>query len=326
MRLAFIGGYGHHYLRGALADSGAAIERPIPVAGDGVDDERARAFAASLGDVRWFDDARDMLDAARPDVVSVGGVYARNGDWAAASLKRDIPVVSDKPVAASWEALHRLQALTEGTSRVLLTEFPFRALPEFRAARAAVADGLIGEVALATAQKSYKFGTRPPWYDSRALYGGTLLWIASHGIDVLRFTTGQPMKPLFGRQGNGSRPEYPTFEDHILCAFGLEGGGSGLVHADFLRPVGAETHGDDRLRLAGSRGLVEVRAGRCLLTTEDSPERDVTETVPAVPVYRALLAALADGGNDAYSTAASLETAALCLQARDVTDRPEETS
>ena len=322
MRLAFIGGHGHHYLRGALGDADAAVERPVSVAGDGVDDERARAFAVSLGGARWFDDARDMLDAARPDVVSVGAVYARNSEWIAAALERDIPVVSDKPIAASWEALRRLQALTAGTQRLLLTEFPFRALPEFRAARAAVADDLIGEVMLATTQKSYKFGTRPHWYADRALYGGTLLWIASHGIDALRFTTGQRLQPLFGRQGNLSQPDYPTFEDHVLCAFGLEGGGSGLVHADFLRPAGAGTHGDDRLRLAGSRGLVEVRAGRCLLTTHDQPEQDITETIPAIPVYQALLAALADGGTEAYNTAASLEMAELLLQARDVADHP----
>ncbi len=322
MRLAFIGGHGHHYLRGALDYPGAAVERPVPVAGDGVDNEKARAFGASLGAIRWFDDARDMLDTAQPDVVSIGAVYARNGEWAAAALERDIAVVSDKPVASSWEALIRLKTLTEGTQRLLLTEFPFRAQPEFRAARAAVAGGLIGEVVLATAQKSYRFGTRPPWYDDRALYGGTLLWIASHGIDLLRFTTGQRLLPLSGRQGNLSQPEYSTMEDHVLCAFALEGGGSGLVHADFLRPSSAKTHGDDRLRLAGSRGIVEVRDGRCLLTTHSQPETDITDTVPTVPVYQALLAALACGGDEYYSTAASLEMAELLLQARDVADGP----
>ncbi len=320
MRLAFIGGHGHHYLRSTLTDPNLTVERPVAIAGDGVDEAKARAFGASLGDVRWFADARDMLDTAQPDVVSVGAVYARNSEWTAAALERDIAVVSDKPIATSWEALARLRALTEGTPRLLLTEFPFRARPEFRAARTAVADGLIGEVVLATAQKSYKFGTRPPWYDDRALYGGTLLWIASHGIDVLRFTTGQAMQCLFGRQGNISQPGYPTMEDHVLCGFGLEGGGSGLVHADFLRPASAQTHGDDRLRLAGSRGLVEVRAGRCRLTTHGQPETDITDTAPSVPVYQALLAALAGGGDEYYSTAASLEMAELLLQARDVTD------
>ncbi len=321
MRLAFIGGHGHHYLRAALSDSGLSVERPVPVAGDGVDDEKAEAFAATLGDTLWFDDARVMLEAARPDVVSVGAVYALNGEWAAAALEREVAVVSDKPVAASWEMLARLRALTDGTRRLLLTEFPFRALPEFRAARAAVADGLIGEVVLATAQKSYRFGTRPPWYDDRSLYGGTLLWIASHGIDVLRFTTGQSLRPLWGRQGNLSRPAYPTMEDHVACAFALENGGSGLVHADFLRPASAKTHGDDRLRLAGSKGMVEVRDGRCLLTTEGRPEADITDTVPTVPVHQALLAALTCGGDEYYSTAASLEMAELLLQARDVADR-----
>ena len=321
MRLAFIGGHGHHYLRAALTDPGVVVERPVPIAGDGIDDEKAKEFGATLGDVRWFDDARDMLDTTGPDVVSIGAVYARNGEWAAADLERGIAVVSDKPVAASWEALARLKTLTEGTEHLLLTEFPFRARPEFRAARAVVADGLIGEVVLATAQKSYRFGTRPAWYADRSLYGGTLLWIASHGIDVLRFTTGQRLRPLSGRQGNVSQPGYPTMEDHVVCTFALEGGGSGLVHADFLRPTSARTHGDDRLRLAGSHGIIEVRDGRCLLTTHGQPETDITDTVPAVPVHRALLAALASGGDEYYSTGASLEMAELLLQARDVADR-----
>lgn len=321
MRIAFIGGWGHHYLRGALSDPGADVARPVPVAGDGYDNTQARAFADKISGAQWFDSALEMLDKTRPDVVSVGAVYARNAEFIMAALERDIPVVSDKPICANWADFHRLETLTRGMGRMLLTEFPFRAQREFRAMRTAVREGAIGDVVLATAQKSYKFGTRPSWYDDRALYGGTLIWIASHGIDVLRFTTGQPMRPLFGRQGNLSQSDYPTFEDHVLCAFGLEGGGSGLVHADFLRPAGAETHGDDRLRLAGSRGLVEVRAGRCLLTTEDRPERDITESVPATPVYQALLAALAAGGTDAYSTAASLEMAELLLQSRDVADR-----
>lgn len=64
-----------------------------------------------------------------------------------------------------------------------------------------------------------------------------------------------------------------------------------------------------------------MQGGRCLLTTQDQPERDITETVPTLPVYQALLAALASGGTEAYSTAASLEMAELLLQARDVADR-----
>ncbi len=247
-------------------------------------------------------------------------MYARNGEFVVAALERDIPVVSDKPIAADWETLHRIQALTQGTGRVLLTEFDFRARREFRAMRAAVADGQIGEVVLATAQKSYKFGQRPAWYADRALYGGTLLWVASHGIDAIRFVSGQALRCVAGRQGNVSRPDCGTMEDHVVSVFALEGGGTGVVHADFLQAAGAARHGNDRLRLAGTRGVLEVRADRCLLTTQDGPETDITESVPARPVHQALLAALLGEDATLYSTEASLETAGLLLQARDIAD------
>ncbi len=324
MRIAFIGGWGHHYLRGALSDPGADVARPVPVAGDGYDNTQARAFADKISGAQWFDSALEMLDKTRPDVVSVGAVYARNAEFIMAALERDIPVVSDKPICANWADFHRLETLTRGMGRMLLTEFPFRAQREFRAMRTAVREGAIGDVVLATAQKSYKFGQRPAWYADRALYGGTILWVASHGIDILRFTTQQTLSAVCGRQGNVSRPDFGTLEDHTVSLFALSGGGTGVVHADLLRAAGAEGHGDDRVRLAGSRGTLEVRGGRCRLAAHDHPEIDITDTAPPTEVYRELLAALAGTDTEYYSTAASLETARVLLEARDRADAQKE--
>ena len=43
---------------------------------------------------------------------------------------------------------------------------------------------------------------------------------------------------------------------------------------DYLRPRPAATHGDDRLRLAGTKGIVEYQAstGVTLTTSDHSPE------------------------------------------------------
>ena len=37
------------------------------------------------------------------------------------------------------------------------------------------------------------------------------------------------------------------------------------VNADYFRPLSAPTHDDDRLRIAGSEGVVEYREGKVLL-------------------------------------------------------------
>jgi predicted dehydrogenase len=321
MKIGFIGGYGHHYLRHLLRTPGAGREYSVAVAGDGYDTTSARGVAEKIGVSDWFETPQQLFDEFCPEVVSIGAMYGYNGEVAALALERNIAVVSDKPVAATWHQLRRLQELTQETPRVLLTEFPFRSQREFRAARMAVKDGRVGEVILAIAQKSYRFGSsRPAWYANRNDYGGTMLWVASHGIDVVRFVSGQNFNRVIGVQGNLSRPDYGAFEDHCVAMFELANGGHAVVHADFLRPDGATSHGDDRLRIAGSKGVVEVLHGRCRLTTEGEPETDITDLEGTRPVQEELLAALRGESREFYSTQESLEMAEILLHAREAAD------
>lgn len=321
MKLAFIGGFGHHYLRGALAFH---PDWQIAVAGDGLEPEAARGLCEKIPGAQWFEEPRYLLDTFAPDLVSIGAVYGINGDMVSLALERDVPVVSDKPVAATWAQLERLQQLTQDNARILLTEFPFRSQREFRAARQAIRDGLIGEVMLATAQKSYRFGaSRPAWYSNRDLYGGTLLWIASHGIDAVRFCAGQEFDRVTGTDNNLSRSQYGTMEESVSALFELRNGGTAIVYADFLRPQSAPTHGDDRLRIAGSKGVVEVREARCVLIFGDEGERDITDSVQVRPVYEELLAAVRGEIDEFYSTRESLAIAQILLRARDAVDKRE---
>jgi predicted dehydrogenase len=318
MRIAFIGGHGHHYLKNLLHQKDLELE--VAASSDGYDTPAAqRALPKWTVPHRpapcWFETPCELFDQFKPDVVSIGAVYAHNGTLAAQALERDIAVVCDKPIAASWSQLEQLRALTENTPRKLLTEFPFRARPEFRAARAAVQAGQIGEVILLTVQKSYRFGTqRPAWYSRREDYPGTLFWVASHGVDAAYFCGGIPYSQVTRVGGNTSQPAYaPALEDHVVALFGLQNGGHALVHADFLRPEGASTHGDDRMRIAGSQGVVEVRQGRCQLI-DNQGEHDITDSVEVRPIEEEFLAAIR-GEESVYSTQDSLLIAEYLLQA-----------
>src|ERR1700722_16643541 len=117
MKLAFIGGYGHHYLRPLI---GPNVE--VAAAGDGQDADAARRFAEAQQISKWYDDPIRLMDEFRPDALSIGAVYAFNGDLAAEAIKRDFPTVSEKPIAATWDQLARLRRLAAEKPRVLLTE------------------------------------------------------------------------------------------------------------------------------------------------------------------------------------------------------------
>jgi predicted dehydrogenase len=316
MKIAFIGGSGHFYL--------SALSARDDVQRAAAGDEYAQARFADSG-ATWFDDPRDMLDRFKPDVVNIGAIPGHNGDWVAAVLERDIPIVTDKPVAATWAQLEYVAALCEANpKRIVVTEFPLRCYPAFAAARQAVRDGAIGQVVLATGQKSYRFGNqRPPWYAKRELYGGSILFAASHAIDFIHYVTGLDYLDVRAGHANLSKPDYHDFEEVTATLFTLATGAPAIVHTDYNRPAKAPTHGDDRLRVVGSKGVVEVRDERCVLMTHDDEPRDITDTAAPPTPHDAMLAAALGEPSDLFTTAQSLKIARICLHARDAADSGE---
>lgn len=325
MKIAFIGGNGHFLLRSIVKSANDHSITEVAWAGDGLDDAKAKASFDALDcpvNKTWFDDRQAMYEQFKPAAVNIGVRYGRNGDYIAQALQRDIPVLSDKPVAGTAAQLERLKEITQGKAhRIVLSEFPFRANPAFVAARQAVAEGLIGDVVLTTAQKSYKFRKRDPWYADRADYGGTILWVASHAIDYAHFVTGLNYTSVAGVVGNVSRKDYGSMEEYTANTFTMDNGSAAIVHADFNRPDGAPTHGDDRLRVVGSKGQLEIRDQRCELITSTHGPTDITGRAQVREASVEMFDALKGNANPYYSTHASLQMAAVLLAARDAADQ-----
>src|SRR5262245_25519327 len=108
VKIGFIGGVGHHYLKNVPKSDARPSDLHIAIASDGHDLDAARRFSSTLSEAKWFDSADEMLQQFKPDIVSVGAVHGFNADFSRAALSRDIAVVSDKPIAASWPLFHAL--------------------------------------------------------------------------------------------------------------------------------------------------------------------------------------------------------------------------
>jgi predicted dehydrogenase len=321
LRLGVIGGYGHHYLL-RLAD---AEDRPltrIAAASDGADADAAKRLAERLAEQTgerpaFYDDAAKMLDAFEPEVVTIGGVYAHNQRWVLEVAKRGIPLVSDKPMVTEWSALAELGESLQASGSTAICEFPDRANPAFLAARDAIASGAAGEVVLVSAQKSYRFGKRPAWYASEADYAGTTLWVASHAIDWVRFVTGLEYRSVTGAGDNVARPDYSPMHEYTAHLFEMENRASALVHADYCNPDAAAGHGDDRMRIAGSKGVIEIDATGCRLTTHEHETTRLDPPAEILPLERQLLDALLQRRSTPYRSVEARRTAAAMLAARD---------
>jgi len=282
--------------------------------------QRHKAFLPST---KIFDDYRQMLDQARPDLVGICLPYAENGRAAIEAIQRGIHIVSEKPAAATIEELDRLEAALKTGRASYTMMLTMRSSPRFHAARQAIQQGWIGEPILITGQKSYKFGPSRPWfYKERNLYGGTIPWVGIHALDFMQFVSGQEYARVIALQGNKAHPAWPGCEDYAGTLFQMKNGGTAICHMDFLRPESAPTHGDDRLRIAGSDGVLEVLETEEKIILHSSKNVSMPQELPVVPdLFGSFVRSIRGEGVPLVTSQEALKITRICLKAREAAEK-----
>ena len=275
MRLAIIGVTGHvGYVLETLA-----LRRDLELVGaaPGNLEENIQPFMDALSkkgfSPKGYGDWREMLDEAKPEVVSIAPWFCYAADISMECLKRGIHVYSEKPLATTLDKLDELMAVWEKSGCSLDGMFGLRYTPWFLAVRQAVEQGEIGEVRQIHGQKSYKLGRRSALYYKQELYSGILPWVGIHAMDWATQLGGSCswVKGLHSRRENRGHGE---LEVSSAALMELENGVIATVTADFFRPAGSARHDDDRLRVTGTKGMIEAVDGRVFLENE-LPKREL---------------------------------------------------
>lgn len=218
-----------------------------------------------------FENWRDMLDHSSLDICCVCDENYLRADQVVALAERNIHIVAEKPLATTLEDLERIQAALAKSQSRLSMLLTMRHEPKYATLRELVQSGVIGEVCQATCQKSYQLHTRPQWFKERKRLGGIIPYIGIHATDMIRWVTGLEYTHVAAFHGRIGKPEIGETEDHASILLRLSNGASATARLDYLRPSKAPSHGDDRIRIAGTNGVVEV-------TYPDPAVRVVTES------------------------------------------------
>lgn len=260
MRLGLIGSTGHW-------QTYAPALRQVPelslvaVAASGPE-ETTGAFDHAPGltaETRRYEDAAKMLDTEQFDVVQVCCRVDRAPPWILACLDRKLPVMAEKPLAMDLATLERLFQAAQKTKTALVPMHTMRGVPELAAVRQAVRAGHIGTPWLSFSQKSYKWGkSRPDSYRSRKTFPGLAPWVGIHAFDWLHWILGDVFLDVVGREGTSAHPDYPACGSQAAYLLTMRNGGVATLTLDYLRPESALSHGDERLRIAGSGGVIET--------------------------------------------------------------------
>jgi predicted dehydrogenase len=285
-------------------------------------DEDARAFFIDQLEpslIPFYEDYHRMLDKEKPDVVVVAPFFFLQSRIACECLERGIHVFVEKPMAVSFEQLERLRRAHALGKADLCPMLPYRYHPEFHAAWRALKEGLVGEPILIAAQKSYKLGTRHAMYTHRATYGGTIPWVAIHGIDWIHwFTDGGITQVAASHTAAGNRG-HGEMESSGACFFRLANSGCATVTFDYFRPGSAQTHGEDKVRIAGEKGVLEVAAGEATLFTHDAPPRRL-EKEEQLSLFQEFIRHIQEGAAMRITADEAFAVSELALRSREAAD------
>lgn len=323
MRLGLIGTVMHWQTYAAGLKTCPGLELAA-VAASGPE-ETPGAFDHAPGltaETRRYEDARQMLEREKLDVAQICVRPDRIPVWTQACLERGIPTLCEKPMAMDMRTLEALYKTAQKTNVPLVPMHTQRGEAPWAAVAQAVRSGQIGDPLVGFSQKTYKWGrSRPDYFRSRKTFPGLAPFVGIHAFDWLFWILGDPFATVQGHEGTAARPDYPACASQGAYLLTLHNGGVISLTCDYLRPQTAPTHGDERLRLAGTRGLIEasLMEQRATLTTAQKEAQSLP--LPATPdLFTAFVRALRGEGPLPLSRSEAFRITEIALKAQQAAD------
>lgn len=154
----------------------------------------AQAFAERHAIPATFQDTRQMLQDAKPDIVSVCSPNRFHFEHVMAALEAGCHVMCEKPPAMTPQQADAMRLAARKAGKVLAYDFHHRFALDAQLLREAVQDGTLGEVYVTRAQALRRCGV-PGWgvFTDKSLQGGgPLIDIGIHMLDAAMYVLGFP--------------------------------------------------------------------------------------------------------------------------------------
>lgn len=209
--------------------------------------ERAETFAREHNVSYVYYDYRDVLADPEVDAVCVCTPSDLHGEMTVAAARAGKAVVCEKPLEVTVEKAREIVRATEEIGAKVQCIFQRRLLPAAIATKRAIAEGRLGRICLAEAD--LKYYRDQPYYDSagwRNVCGGAMLNQGVHGIDLILWMLGEPVRTVFGYAETLARRT--GVEDTAAAVLQMESGtlcvlkNTTIAYPEF--PTGFAIHGE----------------------------------------------------------------------------------
>jgi predicted dehydrogenase len=240
-----VGGIAYCHMNGYAAD------RRVEIVGlADVDADRARRAASQFGG-RAYNDAAAMLDAERPDAVSICTPPVAHRPAALQCIARGVRVFCEKPLAYSAADAREMVEAAARQGVLLMTAFCHRFHEPVVQAKALIAKGCLGRVFMYRNRFGGMISMEDKWFGRRAIAGGgALLDTSIHSADLFRFLVGEVVNISAAVDTFVQKVDV---EDSAALLLRAAGGAIGVIEASWSTP-----YGDNLIEVYGEKGAAIV--------------------------------------------------------------------
>jgi len=223
-----------------------------------VNEEPAKRLAAQHNIPKVYANWREMIDAEKPDAVSVCLPNSLHKEPVLYALEKGAHVLCEKPLAISVSDANEMFDAARRANRVLMAAQLWRFDARSRAVKRCIDAGDLGEIYYGEATAMRRMGI-PTWgvfHQSKFSHGGALLDIGVHMLDLATWLMGDPAPVRVSATAVakfGKRPEIAkmlrnawdpaTFdvEDFAVALVHFNNGGSLVLRTSWAAHIEQET-------------------------------------------------------------------------------------
>ena len=202
--------------------------------------EKNTAFIADRYGVPTFGDHHELLETARPDLVSVVVPTKLHLQVASDVMAAGASALVEKPLAATVGEARALIERAHDAGVVLMVGHIERFNPAIRALKAKLDEGALGRIFCIRAQRTGPF-------PARVRDVGVVVDLATHDLDIMRWIVGSPVARV---QAETARRIHTEHEDLVAATIRFETGEIGILDINWLTPTKVR-----QLSVTGERGM-----------------------------------------------------------------------
>jgi predicted dehydrogenase len=235
--LAGVGAMGRNHLRVIGQHPHADVVAIADPNRPALDEVTAAAGAKGYGD------ARAMIDEAALDAVVVATPTTFHLDVALAAIEKGLPVLIEKPLAATTEEARRIVAAATARGVPVQVGHVERFNPAVQKLGRLLAGGWLSNVYALASRRAGPF-------PARIRDVGVTIDLATHDADILSWVAGERPTRVFAET---ARRIHTAHEDLLFGLLHFPGGATGMLDVNWLTPAKRR-----QLVVVGSEGMFEL--------------------------------------------------------------------